>query len=483
MSRFLALSAGILTLTGCAFGPRDINAHAQLPATPAAGATLTPTVMAGDQQQHFVSGATTPPAWWTTFSCSALDTLVTHALAANEDIKIADATLRQSHQLALAASNALGPQADAAYQFQRARATQSMSAPLTDDSQFLYNLHAGQVSISYPLDLFGALRSQVKSAGAVAEADGFRLLAARQSVAANVASAAINRASLDAQIAATRDAITAERDRLAMLHQREQFGEAGASDVAAQETALAAIENGLPELIRSEASLRATLAVLLGQPPGNELPPLPDMACFHLPTQAPVSLPADVVRNRPDVRAAEAFVKGAAADVGVAVAARFPAIALTAEAGGTTQTFGEMFTNGGVFWSLLGGITTPIFHAGALYHQQHAVEAAFDAAKAQYRLVVLQAFADVADALTGLHVDAQALAAAERGDNAAQQSLIFAQRQLALGEIGAFDLRSAESARQQARLQLLQAQAARLSDMVALYQANGAPPDEASTVQ
>ncbi|MDR1990246.1 MAG: efflux transporter outer membrane subunit [Acidobacteriaceae bacterium] len=480
----IALAPGLLTLTltlaltGCAVGQRDLNAHAQMPATPGMGAAVTPTTAADGQQQTFESGAVTPTAWWTTFACPALDTLVTSALAANEDIKIADATLRQSHQLALAAGGALRPQVDASYQPQGARAPESLSPPLADNNQFLYALHTTQVSVSYPVDLFGALKSRARSALAAAEADEFRLLAARQSVAANVANTAITRASLDAQIIAAKDAMTAAQEMLTLMRQRERLGAAGASDVVAQEAALAVIEAGVPDLIRAEAHQRVVLAVLLGLPPGETLPPLPDMSCLHLPSQLPVSLPADIVRNRPDVRAGEATVKGAAADVGAAVAARFPAIDLTAGVGGASQGFGSMFTDGNLFWSLVGSVTAPIFHAGTLAYEQHAAEAALDAAKAQYRSVVLQAFVDVSDALTALHTDADALAAATRGDKAAEQSLTFAERQLALGAIGTFDLLNAQTLRHQVRLQLLQAQTARLSDTVALYQANGAPPDE-----
>jgi NodT family efflux transporter outer membrane factor (OMF) lipoprotein len=387
--------------------------------------------------------------------------------------------LRQARELAAAAHGALGPQIDASLEPQHSRTSASLAPPVTNPNQLLYSLHTSQLTVSYPLDIFGGLQSKARSAQASAEAQGFRLLAARQSVAANIANAAISRASLEDQISASHATITAEQELLAMIRQRQRLGMIGAGDVAAQETALASAEGALPALVRAEARQRGIIAVLLGRPMGDVLPPLPDMQCLQLPQRVPVALPADIVRQRPDVRAAEAQLHGAADDVGAAITARLPNITLTADVGGVAQDFGKMFSDGNVFWSLIGSLTAPIFHEGALRHQQHAAEAALDAAKAQYRATVLQAFADIADALTGLHGDAEALDAAERAARASQQSLVLARRQLALGEIGTFTLAGVEAADQQARLQLAQARAARLTDTVALYQANGAPDDTA----
>jgi NodT family efflux transporter outer membrane factor (OMF) lipoprotein len=464
-------------LAGCSISPHDTGLGVQLPADPGAGASLGPTIPATAQVQDFAVGGSTPREWWRTFDCDSLDSLVEATLSSNEDIKAADANLRQAKELAAETRGALGPQVDASYQFQRARTSASLTPPVTDANQLLYSLHTSQLTVSYPLDVFGGLRNKARSASAAAEAQGFRLLAARQTVAANLVNATISRASLDDQISATRATITAERDLLNMLQQRQRLGLVGAGDIAAQEVTLANAEGGLPSLVRAETRQRAVIAVLLGRPVGENLPPLPDMQCLHLPSHLPVALPADIVRQRPDVRAAEAQVRGAAADVGAAVAARLPNFVLSADAGGTAQDFARMFSDGNLFWSLIGGLTAPILHQGALRHQQHAAEAALEAAKAQYRAIVLQAFADISDALTGLHGDAEALDAAERGTRAAEQSFDLAQRELALGEIGTFSLLGAEAARQQARLQLLQAKAARLTDSVALYQANGGPKD------
>ena len=338
----------------------------------------------------------------------------------------------------------------------------------------LYSLHTAQVTVSYPIDVFGGLHARRRSARAAAEASQYRLFAARQTLVANLVNAVITRASLAEQIAATQASITANREVLDLLRKRQQLGAVGESDIATQQAALGAVEASLPALIRAETHQRALISIYLGQAPGTALPELPGMGCLALPASLPVSQPADVVRNRPDVRAIEAQVRGAAADLGAAGAARLPIITLSANAGGTSQDFATMFADGNPFYALIGGVTAPIFHSGTLLHQQRAARAALDVAQAQYRAGVLQAFADVSDALTGLKTDGDTLSAATRQAEAAERAYTFARRQLEIGEIGTFALLNAQAARQQARLALVQARAARLTDTIALYQANGA---------
>lgn len=478
MIRKLALSAAplALVLSGCG-GIGDRDPHAVLPPSPGAGASLDPAAAGAVPVQTFDVGAATPRTWWEQFGCDQLDTLVTQALAGNNDLAAADAALRAAQAQAKAAGSALGPAVDAGYNAQRMRTSASLAPVVTDANQLLYTLHTAQVTVSYPVDLFGELHARHRSALAAAKIQQARLLAARQSVAANLVVAAVMRAAAADQAAATRTMIDATRETLAFVRERRRLGAAGDADVAAQEATAATLEEQLPVLERSEAHLRAVIAALLGRAPGSELPPLPETQCLTLPARLPVGLPADVVRYRPDVMAAAAGVEGAAADAHAAVAARFPALTLSGSAGGIAQNFGDMFQSPNLFWSVLGGITAPLFHAGALRHQQQAAVAAFEQSKAQYRAAVLQAFVDVADALTGLHGDAVALDASERGLAAAERSYGYARRQQELGDIGTLGLLNAQTTLQQARVQAILARSARLIDTVALFQANGAAPE------
>ena len=220
--------------------------------------------------------------------------------------------------------------------------------------------------------------------------------------------------------------------------------------------------------------------MLIGQAPGTDLPPLPASSEMVLPRELPVALPSQLVAQRPDVRAARAAMQGAAMDVGTAIAARLPAINLTANAGGTATSLSDLFVPGNLFWQMASTATQPLLHGGALLNQQRAARAAFDAAKAQYRAAVLQAFADVSDALAALHADGQVLDAAARADDAAARTLANVTRQLELGAVGRAELLGALSARANAAGALAQARAARYADTVALYQALGGgviPPE------
>ena len=457
-----------LGTAACAGTIHDLDAHAPLPAA----TTPAPIAPTSGPAQSF----TTAPAaadWWTAFGSPQLNAIVAEALAHNNDIANADASLRQADELARAAGGQTLPQVDASYQAERTRISNALSPAVADQTQQLYTLHTAQVGVSYPVDLFGGLRSKVRSARAAAEVQRHRLDAARASVVANLIQAIVQRAVLADQIDAARLAITVNRGILKSQLQRQRLGAIGAADVATQQTALATAEGALPPLVRQEAHQRVLVSALLGRPAGGPLPPLPTLAALQLPTRLPNVLPSDLVARRPDVRAAAAQLEGAGADVRTAIAARLPSIALSANAGGTAERFGDMFNSGNPFWTLIGGLTQPIFPAGALRHQQRAAEAALDGAKAQYRTAVLQAFGEVSDALTGLATDGQALDAATRASDASNRALTFARRQLALGGVDSLVLLNATAADAQARAQLVQAKGARLSDTVALFLASG----------
>ncbi|WP_242138400.1 efflux transporter outer membrane subunit [Sphingomonas sp. TREG-RG-20F-R18-01] len=461
--------AAPLLLIGCTVGPQHpTTALSMAPAV--APEQIAPT---HGPAQTIAPGASLDAAWWHAFRNPALDALVARALAANNDLAVADATLRQARAQLVVTAAAGKPQVDASYQVERARVSNALQSPLADQNQNLYTLHTAQVSVTYPLDLFGLQRNRSRSARAAAEVAANRLLAARTTVVSNLVLAVIQQASLAAQIDAAASSVSGNRDILQLLQRRQALGDIGAADVAAQQTVLSTAEAALPPLIRQRDHQRTLIALLLGVAPGAPLPELPRLDALALPATLPVGLPAQIVAARPDVRAAEAQMRGAGADLGVAIAARLPNILLTATGGSNAVDFGGLFASGNPFWALIGGVTQPIFHAGALRGQQRAAEAALDGAKAQYRSAALQAFADVADSLSGLRTDAAALDAATRANDAATQNLVFTRRQLSLGGVGTLTVFNATTASAQSTALLLQARAARLADTVALYQAVG----------
>jgi NodT family efflux transporter outer membrane factor (OMF) lipoprotein len=244
-------------------------------------------------------------------------------------------------------------------------------------------------------------------------------------------------------------------------------------DVAAQEAALAQAEQSLPPLEKQQAQLRDLLAALTGRLPSEPGVETLDLASISLPTDLPVSLPSRLVEQRPDIRAAEANLHAASAQVGVAIANRLPNFTLSANAGGAATSIADLFTNGNTFWTLTGDVTQPIFHGGTLLHRQKAAEAALDQARAQYRSTVIGAFQNVADTLQALQADGQAIETAARSEQAAGSSLAITRRQLDLGQVSAAALLIAEQTYQQAVISRLQAELARYTDTVALFQALG----------
>jgi len=423
--------------------------------------------------QQLIAGETPVDAWWHGFGNAQLDALVERALAHNNDIAAAEANLRQAEELTRATRSAQGLQIDASYQAQRLQVSRVFSNILTDPNAYRYTLHTAQLTVAYPLDLFGAGRNRVRSARAAAEVAAQRLRAARATVVANLVLAVIERASLDAQIAATRTAIASNRELVTLLQRRRAIGDVGEADVAAQQTVLATVEAALPPLERQLQHQIGLINLLIGRAPGEPAPALPALGELQLPREVPVSLPAAIVAHRPDVRAAEAQVRGAAADLGAAIAARLPSIVLTGNAGGTATSFADVLSGPNLFYTLAGTITAPLFHMGQLRHQQRAAEAALAAAQAQYRAAALLAFLDVDDAIAALKTDAAALDAATRADSAASRTLTLTRRQVELGALGTLALLNASSAASQASVQRIQAEAARLSDSVALFQACG----------
>jgi len=178
------------------------------------------------------------------------------------------------------------------------------------------------------------------------------------------------------------------------------------------------------------------------------------------------------VRNRPDFQAAEALLHSANAEYGVAIAKLYPQLNLSATLGSQALTTGALFGSGSAVWSLVAQLTQPLFNPG-LPAEKRAALAAFDAAAANYRNVVLEALRNVADVLRALDNDAQRLAALAAADAAAQESLASMQRQYSLGAAGYIQLLTAQQQAQQTRISLIEAQARRLADSVALYQAMG----------
>jgi NodT family efflux transporter outer membrane factor (OMF) lipoprotein len=465
----------VLLLAGCAVGPDFARPAApaveRYTPDPLPGQTAAAPGPAGTAQR-LVAGRDIPGEWWTLFRSEPLNALIAEALRANPTLAAAEAALRQAHELTLAGKGAFFPTAQASFSPSRNKTSASLSPTPANDSLY-YSLYNAQLSVSYVPDVFGGIRRQVEALLATEEAQRFQLEAAYLTLTANLVAAVVTEAALRGQIAATGEIVRIARDSLGILRRQQALGEVAGGEVAAQEAALAQAEATLPPLQKQLGEQRHLIAVLVGRTPSEQPAAQFDLAALRLPRELPVSLPSRLVEQRPDIRVAEAQLHAASAQVGVATANRLPQITLSAQGGFSATTLSELFVPGAAFWTLAGNVAHTVFDAGTLLHTQRAAEAALDQAAAQYRTTVLTAFQNVADALRALESDADALKASAAAEAAAAKSLAIARRQLALGAVNYLALLNAEQTYQQARLGLVQAEAARFADSAALFQALG----------
>ena len=379
-------------------------------------------------QQRLGQATSAPTAWWTAFGSPALDSLVQRALQDNPSLDAARATLRQAQQTyAAQAGSTLYPTVNA--KLGASRNGVNGAAQGTGNSQRIYNLYNAGIAVNYNLDLFGG-----------------------------------NRRALEA--------LAAQADELDITRQRVRIGAASRVDVLSLQTQYEQTLASLPPLRNKLQQADHLLAVLVGQAPGHARLPRFALADFRLPPQLPLVVPSALVRQRPDVQASTALLHAATAQYGVAVSNLYPQINLSASLGTQALTTGALFGPGSAIWALAGQLAQPLFDAG-LRGAENAAEANLQAAGANYRETVLQALRNVADALRQLDNDAQTLRAQAAADQAAQQSLQLVEQQYRLGAASYLQLLSAQQQAQGARIGLLAAQAARLADSAALYQAMG----------
>ena len=424
-----------------------------------------------DAQQTLVSAPVTSD-WWTSFGSRRLDGLVAQALQSSPTLAAAQATLRQARQLyAAQAGSTLYPTVDAKLGASRNQINTATFGQ-GGNQEITYSLYNAGVAVNYNLDLFGGNRRALEALAAQADYQAFQLAGARLTLAANVVTTAFAQAQLGAQIAATEMILKAQQAQLDIARKRFELGATAKLDVLTLQTQLEQTRASLPPLRNKLEQADHLLAVLTGQAPGAAGIARFTLADFTLPAQLPLVVPSELVRRRPDVQASTALLHAATAQYGVAVANLYPQIDLSATLGTQALTTGALFGPGSTIWSLAGQLAQPLFNGG-LKAASNAAEASLQAAGANYQQTVLQALRNVADALRQLDNDADALRAQAAADAAAQASLELTQQQYQLGAASYLQLLVAQLQAQQTRIEVIAAQAARLADSAALYQAMG----------
>jgi NodT family efflux transporter outer membrane factor (OMF) lipoprotein len=472
---FAACMLASILMTGCAVGPDfqkpkdpDVHGYTVDPLSTTSNAVG----VGGGAAQHFVNGRDIPADWWTLFHSKALNELIERSLQNSPDLKAGQAALRVAQENVLAQKGAYYPSVSGSFSASRQQTSAEVS-PTPNSGALTFNLFAPQVNVSYVPDVFGLNQRTVESLNAQAEQVRYALMATQIALSANVAAAAVQEASLRAQIDATQKMISINSETVQILRDQFEKGYAARLDLAAQESQLAQVTASLPPLLKQLSQQRDLLSDLSGAFPDAALPETFELSGLELPQQLPISLPSKLVEQRPDILQAEENMHSASAQIGVAVANRLPNINLTADIGSNALAIGQVFSSGAGIWAVGAGITQPIVDGGQLLHRERAARATYDEASEQYQSTVLTAFQNVADALNALKHDADTLQAATAAVAAAGVTLDISRQQAQAGYTNNLALLNAEQTYQQAQINLVQAQASRFSDTAALFLALG----------
>ncbi len=465
-------------LTGCAVG-QDYRASIG-PEVKAYTAAYLPekTVasdVAGGVAQKFAFGEDIPAQWWTLFKSKELDRIIRTALDNSPTLVSAQATLREAKENYNArVGSEYYPNVSAGFSSSRQK-TSPAAAGLPDGSKgSLFNLHNASVDVSYTFDIFGGGRRELEALKAQVDYQRFQLEAAYLTLTSNVVTTVIREAALREQLEALKDILASQSKHLSLLEKQLALGGVSRSEVLAQRAQLEGTRASLPPVEKELAQARHQLTVLTGKLPveGGDVPEF-TFSSISLPQDLPVTLPSSLVRQRPDIQAAEALLRLASARVGVATANLYPQITLNGSYGSQAGRVGDLFDVNSMVWDLGAGVVQPIFNGGTLRAQRRAAKAAFDAASAQFRQAVLLSFQNVADVLRALEADAAAFKAQADAEAAARDSFEMTQKQFKVGAVNYILLLNAERQYQEARIGLIQARSARLSDTAALFQALG----------
>jgi NodT family efflux transporter outer membrane factor (OMF) lipoprotein len=472
----IVLSAMTAVFGGCAVGPEfkqpaspDV---AQYTHKPVAGTTLA-TPGHGGKAQTFTQVQKIPQQWWALFHSSDLNALIEHAFNDSPTITAAQAALRESEENLKAGAGALYPSVNIGASGAREKVNGASFGGGAGGLGGVFNLYTASVNVAYDFDVFGGTRRTLEGLQAQVDFQRYELQATYLTLASNVVTAAISEAALRAQIAATQEMISAEAEQVKLVKQQVALGAAAYADVLSAQSQLALTRATLPPLEQRVSQTRHALATLTGQFPADLKVADFDIGALTLPQKLPVTLPSELVRQRPDIRASESALHAASAQVGVATAALYPSISISGSYGRAANEMHNLFDPQGAIWNLGANLLAPIFQGGTLRARKRAAVAAYEQTAANYRRTVLTAFQQVADVLRALEHDAQALSAQSQAMKASGESLALSREQYKAGASSYLAILLAERQYQQARIGYVEALGNRYQDTAALFQALG----------
>jgi len=464
----------IVSLSSCTVGPDFVRPEA--PKTEqytSSGKDPLTTQPAGGIVQRFETGQKVPESWWKLFNSSKLDPIVSKAMEKNQTLQAALASLRQSQQNVMAGEGVFYPQIDANLGASREQSNLASIGVETPTNTF--NLFTLSSSVSYALDIFGGNRRAVEALRAQMDGSRYTVQAAYLSLTGNIVNTVIASAAYAAEIAATQEVIRLENEQVFLTRANVKAGTQPDSILLTLQAQLANTEATLPPLRQRQNQTQHLLAVLSGELPSQWSSPAIELADLKLPESLPVSLPSELVRQRPDILQSEAQLHVASAQIGVATAALYPSFTLNGSLGLSSGSVGDLISSNSSFWSFGAGISAPLFQGGTLQSRKQAAVEAFQVALAVYRQTVLTGFQQVADALRALEHDAELVQAQSDALTAAEEAFKLTDANYRAGTANYLQLLVANTQLFQAKIGYFQAVAGRYQDTVALFVALGGP--------
>ena len=428
-------------------------------------------IAADDQVQHFTSSNALIADWWKLFQSTELNSVVNKAIANNPTLQASEASLRQSQDNMRAGYGVFFPQIQSTAGASRQRTSSLQQGAQTSGK--IFNLITLSSSVSYAIDVFGGARRSVESLRAQAEYQRYENVAAYLMLSANVVNTSIARAAYYEEICTTKQLIKLEKQQLRLTQAQVNAGTSPYVNVLSIESLIAANQALLAPLEQNLSQAEHLLATLEGEFPSKADLPEINLNKFSLPIDLPVSLPSDLVNQRPDILAAEAQMHVASAKIGVATALMFPSFSLNGTFGTSGTNFGNLTASSGKFWSIGPVATIPLFQGTTLWFGRKAAIDAYQQSRANYRQTVLSAFEQVADSLKALDHDAEALQAQVQVKHAARETLKLLQANYHAGLVDYLAVLTADVQYHQTKIAYLQAVAQRYQDTVALFVALG----------
>jgi NodT family efflux transporter outer membrane factor (OMF) lipoprotein len=473
MKSSITVIAIALGLSACAaFGPSRKPPKMPDPAHYSVESQPAQTSAADGVAQQIATGARPVPEWWKEFGSDDLNALVDEGLRNSPSYQSAQATLKAAReQLRGQVGDNLFPQVDLEFSPSRQR---SLGIPILPQQTFIENVFVAQAKASYTFDFFGAAFLADRALAGQVKQQALQLEGTRRALATNIVVATINSASMAEQVAATEALVNLGEERARQIASRYELGSASKEEMLSSEQDAANAAATLPALRAQAAAVRHTQAVLLGRSPDNAPPPM-KLADLKVPATVPVSVPSELLHQRPDILAAEAALKAAADEAGAATASMFPSLTLNASYGHGGFDWSTFTSQQGVIWSVAGSVTQPLFHGGALFARRRQYQANYDAAVGQYRQTVLSAFKNVADTLVSLDEDANTLTQTQRAESAARETHGDTEARYKLGATPYYATLTAGQQYQSSRVQVARARASRLADTAALFDSMGNP--------